>query len=165
MKIWQYIDLDAGEVDNLKEAYLKLLPAPPHFFNTVDIGIKEFMGMEIFRAVIINAPPMSIGMVHKDHRPVDNNVLAINIPLINCQDAKTYFWDTTEDVNKISYTSSGSPYIGFSKASCTKIDEFILTKPIIFRTDIPHSVDNHSIDHRVAVSLRFKTDPWHLVNR
>jgi hypothetical protein len=122
------------------------------------------MGMSIFRAVLINAQPRSVGMIHKDYRPVDNNVLAINIPLINCDEATTYFWDTTEDVNKVDYTSSGSPYIGFSPASCTKIDEFVLTKPAIFRTDIPHSVNNTTFKNRLAISLRFVKDPWHLIN-
>jgi hypothetical protein len=164
MERWQYINLDPFEIDKFKEVYLKLLPAPRHFFNTVDIPIKEFMGLPIFRAVLINAQPRSIGMIHRDHRPVDNNVLAINIPLINCNQAVTYFWNTTEDINKVSYTSSGSPYIGFSRTSCTKIDEFILTDPIIFRTDIPHSVDNQTANNRLAISLRFKKDPWHLIN-
>jgi len=162
IKTWQYVELDPIEIDKLKNAYLKLQPIHPHFFNTIDIGIKEFMGMELVRTAIINAQPMSIGQIHKDCRPI-NNILAINIPLINCYDAKTYFWNTFEDVNKILYTSSGVPFIEFSRSSCTKIDEFTLTRPVIFRTDIPHSVDNNSTNPRIAISLRFKEDPWHLV--
>jgi hypothetical protein len=164
MIYWQYVDLDPVEVDRIKKKYLEILPVPQHFFQTLNLGIKEFMGRPIFKTVIINAMPNSIGKIHRDHRPYDNNVLAINIPLLNCDNAITEFWDTDEDRNLIQYTSSGSPYIGFNHSRCKKIDEFKLTQPVVFRTDIPHSVNNYSNDARLAISLRLVNDPWDLVN-
>jgi hypothetical protein len=163
MFIWKYVDLDPVEVNKLKEIYLAALPVPAHFFQTLDLGVKEFMGRPVFKTVIINAMGNSFGKIHRDHRPHDNNVLAINIPLINCDNAVTEFWDTTEDPNLIQYTSSGSPFIGFNRSSCTKIDEFILTRPVVFKTDLPHSVNNYSDKPRLAISLRLVEDPWDLV--
>jgi hypothetical protein len=163
MFIWQYVDLDPDEIARIKEKYLAALPVGPHFFQSLDLGVREFMGRAVFKTVIINAQPNSFGQVHRDHRPYDNNVLAINIPLINCYDAITEFWDTDEDRDLVQYTSSGSPYIGFDKNKCRKIDEFTLTKPVIFKTDIPHSVNNYSGQPRLAISLRLVKDPWDLL--
>jgi hypothetical protein len=164
MVIWQYVDLDPVEVDKLKEKYLASLPVAQHFFQTLDLGVTEFMGMPVFKTVIINAMGNSVGKIHKDYRPHDHNVLAINIPLVNCDNAVTEFWNTTEDPNRVQYTSSGSPFIGFDHATCTRIDKFILTRPAVFRTDIPHSVNNYSDKPRLAISLRLVDDPWHLVS-
>jgi len=164
MFIWQYVDLDPVEVEKLKKKYLEVLPVPQHFFQTLNLGVTEFMGRPVFKTVIINAMPNSVGKIHRDYRPHDNNVLAINIPLVNCDNAITEFWDTDEDRNFIQYTSSGSPYIGFDRKRCRKIDEFTLTQPIVFRTDLPHSVNNHSNSPRLAISLRLEKDPWDLVD-
>jgi hypothetical protein len=163
MFVWKYVDLDESEVNKLKEKYLAALPIKPHFFQTLELGVTEFMGMPVFKTVIINALPHSIGKIHKDHRPHDSNVLAINIPLINCDNAVTEFFETDNDSTLIEYTSSKSPYIGFDRAKCLKIDEFTLTKPVLFKTDIPHAVTNFSNNARVAISLRLAADPWHLV--
>lgn len=164
MFIWKYVELDQGEVDRIKEKYLSVLPVEKHFFQTLDLGIKEFMGRPIFKTVIINAMPTSTGQIHKDHRPHDQNQLAINIPLINCDNSVTEFWDTDEDRTRIQYSSSKSPYIHFNRDRCKKIDEFVLTQPVIFRTDLPHSVNNYSTEPRLAISLRLEKDPWDLVN-
>lgn len=164
MFIWQYVDLDPGEVNKIKEKYLLGLPSTHNFFQNLNLGITEFIGRPIFKTVLITQVAHGKGMIHRDVRPNDNNVLAINIPLINCENSVTEFWDTTEDTNRIQYTSSGSPYTGFNRSSCTKIDEYILTRPVLFRTDIPHSLSNYSNKNRLGISIRLVTDPWDLVS-
>ena len=163
MFIWQFVDLDSVEVEKIKEKYLSALPVNDHFFQKLNLGITEFMGLPVWNTVLINAMGNSVGKIHIDHRPHDDNVLAINIPLINCDNAVTEFWNTTEQT-EISYTFHGYPYIGFKRKTCTKVDQFILTEPVIFRTDVPHSVNNYSDTPRLAISLRLVTDPWHLVS-
>lgn len=164
MERWKYIDLDPAEVERVKHAYLTKMPNTSHFFNTIDVGIKDFMGMPLFKTVLINSQPRSVGVIHVDYQLIPHSVLAINIPLINCDEAKTCFWDTTEDVNKVSFTTNGAPYTNFSFESCTKVDEFILTQPAVIRVDVPHSVNNPSFKNRLAISLRFLSDPWDLIN-
>ena len=163
MFIWQYIDLDPVEVNKIKEKYLLGLPPTPEFYQTLNLGITEFIGRPVFKTVLITQVAHGRGMIHKDFRSNDN-VLAINIPLINCENSVTEFWDTTEDTNRIQYTSNGSPYRGFNRSSCTKINEFKLTQPILFRTDVPHSLNNYSNKNRLAISIRLVTDPWDLVS-
>lgn len=163
MFTWKYIDLDVDEVNKMKESYLNILPSKlPYFYQTVSVDIKEFMGMELDTTVLIQSRPFSIGVIHIDYRPRNDNILAINIPLINCQDSITELWETDESNNKVSHTPDGNPYIIISKDKCTKIAEFVLDKPVVFNTDIPHSVKNLSSKPRIAISLRFTKDPWNL---
>jgi hypothetical protein len=163
MFIWKYIDLDPNDVDNLVKNYLEKLPLNKHFFQTLELGVIEFAGRPLFKTVLITAPPNSQGIIHKDHRPHDNNQLAINIPLINCGNSITEFWETADENKSVGYTSSGSPFVGYKRSMSKKISEFKLNRPVLFRTDIPHSVDNFSNNPRLAISLRFVKDPWDLV--
>lgn len=163
MFIWKYLDLDLDEVKKMHEAYLKILPNKfPYFYQNVLVEIKEFMGMELDTTVLIQSRPFSIGIIHTDHRARNDNILAINIPLINCQDSITEFWESDESNSKVTYTPNGSPYTMISRDKCTKISEFVLNKPVVFNTDIPHSVRNLSSKPRIAISLRFTKDPWNL---
>jgi hypothetical protein len=164
MFIWQYVDLDPEEVNKIKEKYLSGLPPTHEFYQTLNLGITKFIGRPVFKTVLITQVAYGKGVVHKDFRPHDNNVLAINIPLINCENSVTEFWESDEDNKFIQFNANRSPYISFDKAKCKKIDEFKLTQPILFRTDIPHSLSNYSNKPRLGISIRLATDPWDLVS-
>jgi hypothetical protein len=166
MFYWQYIDLDPAEVGRIKEDYLKHLPSNSHFFQEVTIENKTFMGMEILRPVLIQVEPRAVGRIHTDFRPDKNfgDQLAIQIPLENCEHSLTELWSSDYEP-PVQYTANGQPYNYFDKSRCVKITEFILTQPVVWRTDIPHSVSNSSDRPRLAISLRFKKDPWHLLQQ
>jgi len=168
MFIWQYVDLDPDEVDRIQRSFIKatLTTINFNFFQPLKIDTNEFMGMKIKNPVLIQAAPFKSGQVHIDVR-LDSNVLALQIPLVNCENSVTEFWEekiTEETQPWIDGRDGGSPYKHISREYCKKIDEFVLTKPIVFRTDIPHSVTNKSKNFRKAISLRFYDDPWHLLN-
>jgi hypothetical protein len=165
MFYWQYIDLDPTEVNRIKEEYLKNLPINSHFFQEVNIENRTFMGMEILRPVLIQVEPRAIGRIHTDFRPDKNygDQLAIQIPLINCDHSLTELWSSNYEP-PVRYTPNRQPYNYFEKSRCIKVSEFKLTQPVIWRTDIPHSVNNYSDNPRLAISLRFKKDPWDLIN-
>jgi hypothetical protein len=165
MFYWKYIELDPTEVDRIKKDYLKHLPGNSHFFQEVNIENKTFMGMEILRPVLIQVEPRATGRIHTDFRPDKDfgDQLAIQIPLENCEHSLTELW-SSEYEPPVQHTSNGQPYNYFDKSRCIKITEFILTQPVIWRTDIPHSVNNTSDKTRLAISLRFKKDPWNLIN-
>jgi hypothetical protein len=163
--LWQYIDIDEKYINPLKKKYLEHLPSNDHFFQPVDIGMSEFMGLEIQRCILIQVAPGAIGRIHTDWR-FDKNFgdqLALNIPLMNCEHAITEMWKS-DYIPPTQYTDNGQPYNFFEKSRCTKITEFIVNRPVLFRTDIPHSVNNTGKSVRRAISLRFKKDPWHLVS-
>ena len=162
--LWQYIDIKDTLIENLKDEYFKVLPNNNHFFQQLSINVKHFLGLEIQRAVLIQVAPNGIGRIHTDYR-FDKNFgdqLALNIPLVNCQNSVTELWKS-DYVPKTQYTDNGQPYNSYDQSRCVKLTEFKLIKPVLFRTDIPHSVSNSSNKVRQSISLRFKKDPWHLV--
>ncbi len=162
MFLWKYITVDQDDIEKIQKLYLESLPNNDHFFQPVEIGITHFLGMEIQRAILIQVAPNAKGRIHTDWRPSDyGNQLALNIPLLNCEHSITSIWES-DYTPPTQYTDNGQPYNFFDPARCIKLTEFKLTQPVIFRTDLPHSVDNPCDKIRKAISLRFKTDPWHL---
>jgi hypothetical protein len=164
MFLWKYIDISNEEIENIKKLYLNNLPNNNHFFQPIDIDISNFLGLEVQRFVLIQVEANAVGRIHTDWRPNNyGNQLALNIPLINCENSTTSLWSSDYDP-PTQYTANGQPYNFFNPDRCIKLSEFRLTAPVIFRTDVPHSVDNPTSEIRKAISIRFKTDPWHLVN-
>jgi hypothetical protein len=161
--IWKYIDLEESTVKKIQEKYLNHLPTNDHFFQEIKLDITEFLGLEVQKFVLIQVLPNAIGRIHTDWRPANyGNQLALNIPLLNCENSITSLWKS--DYNPpTQYTENGQPYNFYDPTRCVKIAEFKLIQPTIFRTDLPHSVDNPSNCVRTAISIRFKRDPWHLI--
>jgi hypothetical protein len=167
--VWKYVDIqDLDALADIKERYLKRKPNADNFYIPMDIGIKEFLGMEIGNPVLIYAMPKKNYMIHIDYR-MDKLKLALNIPLINCENSLTEFWKCSKMGSSVKPENAWrSPpnflsSFNFEQENCEKIDEFIMTQPVVFNTQVPHSVTNFSDMPRIAISLRFKEDPWHLV--
>lgn len=162
MFYWKYIDIDPAELQSIRREYLNHLPDNNHFFQSLDLPIKEFLGLEVQRFVLIQVEPLAKGRIHTDWRPTNFGCqLALNIPLINCDNSITSLWES-DYVPETQYTTNGQPYNFYDPDRCNKVAEFKLTQPALFRTDLPHSVDNLSDKGRKAISIRFKIDPWHL---
>jgi len=159
---WQYLDINDDYLTEIRERCLLALPNNKIHFQQFDVSIKEFLGMEVNNVVIVQIPPRFMQEIHADFRP-DNNVLAINFPLINCQDAVTEMWESNEST--LLTERLGYPTNLARRGACKKIDQFIVDRPVIFNTKILHSVRNNSRNTRIAVSLRFKNDPWHLIDQ
>ena len=163
MFYWKYIDLDETLIKSLQDEYHKHLPDNSHFFQQLELPIKEFLGLEVQRFVLIQVVPNATGRIHTDWRPSNfGNQLALNIPLEHCEHSITSLW-SSDYTPPTQYTENGQPYNFYDADRCVKITEFKLTQPVLFRTDLPHSVDNPTDKIRKAISVRFKQDPWHLV--
>jgi hypothetical protein len=163
MFYWKYQDIPKDEIVRLQELYKKVLPNNSEFFQVIPLEIKTFMGLKISRPVLIQVEPNARGRIHTDFRP-EGYSLALNIPLENCDNSITSLWNAPSEVVEIRYTTNQSPYHYYDPNLCKKITEFSLTKPVLFDTSVPHSVDNFSDQWRRAISLRFEPDPWHLVS-
>jgi hypothetical protein len=161
MFYWKYQDVPNNEILRLQELYKKVLPNNSEFFQIVPLEIKMFMGLKISRPVLIQVEPNARGRIHTDFRP-EGYSLALNIPLENCDNSVTSLWEAPSELVEIRYTTNRSPYHYYNPNLCKKITEFSLTKPVLFDTSIPHSVDNFSDQWRRAISLRFEPDPWYL---
>jgi hypothetical protein len=164
MFLWKYIDIDSEVVKDIQERFLRAMPVNNSPFQNVDIDITDFLGLEIHQSVLIQISPNTFSRIHTDWRPKEyGDQLALNIPLINCENSVTSLWESS-DTTELQYTDNRQPYNSYDPAKCTKLTEFRLTRPVIFRTDIPHNVTNSSNEVRKAISIRFKRDPWELVN-
>lgn len=161
--LWKFIDIDPIIIKQLQDLYRDNLPNNDYFFQKLNLNIDSFFEMEVQKFVLIQVEPNAIGRIHTDWRPTEyGDCLALNIPLNNCENSITELWESSYDP-PIQYTTNGQPYRYFDPKLCKKITEFKLIKPVLFRTDIPHSVSNNSNNVRQAISIRFKDDPWHLI--
>jgi hypothetical protein len=167
---WKYVELPHGQVIMIKETYKKLIPKNNHFFHVVKLPFDHFLGQKIKQAVLIQTPPDSKGDIHIDYifPNIDNNngfpKLALNIPFDNCEQSFTKFWESSSTPVE-RFTDDNRPYYKFDKNKCKLITEFKLITPVLFRTNVPHSVDNIGLKIRRAISLRFDHDPWDLFNK
>ena len=163
MFIWQYIDVPLDEVLKIQQDFKNLLPNNLSFFQKIKIDTKMFMGALIDRPILIQVGANRISPIHRDIRhDGTRNRLAIQIPLDNCEESTTSFWESTGKP-LLSKTRNGHGYSYYEESMCTKLTEFKLTSPVIFDTEILHNVTNPTNQIRRAISLRFKNDPWHLV--
>ncbi len=160
---WKYLDIDEKLVKQVQDLYKEnLWQNTGVFFQFLDTKLTEFMGLKLRATVLIVVEPDGRGRIHTDGDASYTNRLALNIPLENCESSVTYMYDSEFKPDQ-RYITNGAPYKYYDPLKCKKVTEFTLTKPVLFRSDIPHSVDNYSDQYRLAISLRFEEDPWHLV--
>jgi hypothetical protein len=163
MFYWKYIHIDDDEIKSIQKEYTQVLPNNDYFFQSLELPIKTFLGLEVQRFVLIQVEPNATGRIHTDWRPTEYGYqLAIQIPLLNCDKSTTSIW-SSDYTPPTQYTTNGQPYNYYEPTRCIKVTEFRLTQPVLWRTDLPHSVDNPTSSIRRAISVRFKQDPWHLV--
>ena len=155
----QYIDnIDPIEVKKFQNAYLSVTSNPSFYFQYVYIPFTHFMGMKLNKCALITVIPNNPLPIHIDQQ----EGLAINIPLLNCEDTVTEFWHCDQP-HKVGYTRNGVPYFYYpTNTITTKIGEFVLTRPVLFDVRVPHSSTNKGIGTRLAISLRFENNPVHL---
>jgi len=161
MFIWQYIDPPEDEVIKIQNEFRLKLPNNDLFFQNLDIETTSFYSIKIKTAVLIQAPPWAGCNNEGIHTDINNTKLAINIPLENCENSVTSFWESLVPP-MLHQTPNKHPYKYYDQNHCKKLTEFKLIKPVIFNTSIPHIVTNISNKWRRAISLRFTEAPWHL---
>jgi hypothetical protein len=161
MFTFQYLDnLDQEEINKFQQAYSIAKYNPNYDFQYVETGLTHFMGIQIAKCVLITLQPNGHLPLHVDQR----NGLALNIPLLNCEQTVTELWECDRPYS-VGFTKNGIPYHYYPKDTVKeKLGEFILTKPVLFDVQVPHSSTNYSNSMRLAISLRFMQEPWHLVS-
>lgn len=108
------------------EHFLKTIPEFQEMFDSINLTVIKV-------AVLCT---QGDDLIHVDTGP---ETARINIPLLNCENTFTRFFEnhgktTTRLLSKdISYTF-------IDPNSCTLIEQFTLTQPTVIRVDIPHQV-------------------------
>jgi len=130
-------------------------------------GIKNWLStkkLTIRSAGIIVIPAKTNQDRHIDAIDRGNNPMALNFDIENCVIPRTkmYACDIEPTLSK---TRSGLNYWRYDpSANFVQVAEFDLSAPVLFNTQVPHQVCNHTDATRISVSFRFHEDPSHLLD-
>ena len=156
--VWKYIDLDDNLVNEIKDIYLKNIKkdlTQYGSYQTLDVVVPDIMGYKVAVPALFYMPAGYIPRrSHKD--PISHSSLALNIPIINCENSRTIFYEC-EKTDKILYKERITETAPIKK--CHEIDSYVLDKPILLNTQILHAVFNYGNTPRLSISLRFEKNP------
>ena len=157
--LWKYIELDNNLVEELKDIYLKAMPTNLsclNFFNVLPINVPNINGVKVTCcSLIYKAGNESQKYAHKD--PLLHSSLALNIPLINCEDSVTTLYDDSKHSLHVGHRDNLIQILPVKDGKV--LSTYILDKPVLFNTRIFHNVENFSSEPRIAISLRFDRNP------
>lgn len=100
---------------------------------------------------------------HADIGPFD---IALQLPVYGCDQGYTGYYTSTQVHDKHTGPVIITPnhrWLDYDADSVTEIDRYYLTGPVIINIRQIHSVQNWSPETRLALSVRFWEDPWHLI--
>lgn len=121
--------------------------------------------MELVMSAVHIMQAQGIGQLHSDSNEDATDRLALNIDIENADVTKTKLYQVS--VPGITYKTAGQklPYIVYQNNAdtCKQVTEYDLSTPVLFDYVKPHLVTNLTDKRRVAITLRFKNDPVHLL--
>jgi hypothetical protein len=161
---WKYVDVDNELVEEIKDIYLKKLKTnlqDYEFFQLLPIKIPNVLGQKVIGAGLAVSKGNTIQKYsHKDTPHPDSSIYALNIPLKNCEKSQTNLYKIKKG-KSVLYSTYGriTAEAGLAEIAkiqdCDVIASYTLDKPLIFNTQVLHSVNNFSPEPRLAISLRF----------
>lgn len=123
--------------------------------------------MELVMSAIHIMQPYGIGQLHSDSDGSVPGRLALNLDIENGNITKTKLYKVNVPGTMYLTTGQKLPYIVYQNNTdtCEQVTEYDLSKPVLFDYVKPHCVTNSTDLRRVAITLRFKNDPVHLIGR
>lgn len=124
---------------------LKSVPDLQKLFDHLNITIKKIS----FVTAVLKK-----GVIHIDDIDTAPNA-RINIPILNCEDTETIFYNSTVKP-KLMELPSGIKYYGLEDMHCQKVASFTLRKPTIIRPKELHQVNiNSNNTPRISCTIEF----------
>lgn len=169
---WAHFDLAPELIQEIQEIYTKELSPDPdsyNFYQWLPVKVPDINGLKVHKAALIYCkgnekprfshkdpiPPDRVrGGSHKDWAPI-----VLNIPLRNCENSRTSLYKDVKDPMHI-LTPYNEPAVIAPVGECKLLTSFVLDRPILFNTQVLHAVENFSPEPRLAISLRFKENPY-----
>lgn len=164
---WQcyFLETLKKELPDVVEAFasLGLTPRQMILFDNAPNDIND-KNHKTKNAIFVHIDAKDDEMPETDFDPTN----AINIPLVNCENSHTLFFEITpnnsrhpEDIYVVydEFYKCGGLYLDIVK----EIDRFTLYKPAILRVNIPHGVYNPTNQLREVATFRFYEDTDHLL--
>lgn len=137
-----------------------VIPDLQELFNKY--GINDMVSMAVIRVLPASLAP---NFPHVDVMPSAEQKVAINWPVLNCDDTFTTFYEKKPDANpEVVKLPNGLPYERYSYDDVIETHRIKIDKPVALRYDVLHAVVNETKNTRITVSFRFKTNHWELFN-
>jgi hypothetical protein len=139
--------------------------------------VKDYaqLGLYIKQIIFISFPPTDLNStdmndpktiyIHVDNKDDEEHLLkdavstvfapkyVLNIPLINCENSTTFFYDYIDPNKETSDTHIwGGGCVDYSNVF--EVDKFNLNKPAFLKVDVPHAVHNPTDSLRIVCSIR-----------
>jgi hypothetical protein len=89
--------------------------------------------------------------------------LALNFPVVNCLGTSTCFYEPIGTEERIRHPGKGVRAIIGVHDNWQLLGSYTLDRPTLINTNRYHKMINTTDKIRVSFSVRFKQDPWHLV--
>lgn len=131
--------------------------APSYISALVELGLYDKWATSIFVGTQgehrqVDSP------IHVDTEDWQSRCYALNIPVVNCDDSYTVFYDpVTRDPD--AYLSGDSKAYatarGFSEEGAVELGRWPVKKPAWVNVCIPHRAENSNSETRLIISTRF----------
>jgi hypothetical protein len=89
-----------------------------------------------------------IGQIHTDENVVP---CRINIPLFNCENSETRFYKCS-GIPMPGVQPNGMRFEKIDETMCVQVDQFYLTRPVLFRVGVPHNIIRFNNPSTVRIS-------------
>jgi hypothetical protein len=90
--------------------------------------------------------------------------LALQLPVMGCDGVYTGFYRTRGEDKPVFTSNSNHTYHNYPASQVVEYDRYPLLGPVWADVSLIHSVQNLTDHPRHAISVRFREDPWHLVD-
>jgi hypothetical protein len=134
--------------------------------NTITSNIPELLEMVSPLNVTIRQVSFFISNYPKGSIHIDaesQSKCRLNIPVLNCENTETRFYTTTDEPVLIKQ-DNGVPLYRITPESCTHVDQYYLTQPVLFRNTQPHQIiSNNPINPRISCTIAFHQDLEYLL--
>jgi len=155
-------------IDNLEQLQQSILDKlPPEALTTHGVlpmwsqqlmqfdeikNIIQELGLEstAYCVCIVTMQPWSEFPVHIDS---GKSQAALNIPLANCNNTFTHWYQSTQPLIEYQHHGDGK-YLGADKNLCTRVASLEMTEPHFINIGALHNVDNPNNSWRILLSIR-----------
>lgn len=161
---------DLTGIDLKRYPFLFKTNNPFEYINVPDVleKIPEIMtatqklSLDILKIAIIKTSPLDLDV--EPHIDSQENSLALNLPIENCENSYTVFYNLNETSKILTLKKpNGVLYKKIISAKpLSEAERYTLDCPTIINTQAPHKVVYQGSGVRRCMSIRFKKDPWHL---
>lgn len=101
-------------------------------------------------------------ILHTDYSESRILKTSLNLPVYNCVQSRTEFYQQSKNHDEVTLRSRGVQYFEHTLVEDLYLDQFTLDQPTLINTSVPHRVVNQGPETRVAVSIRFAREPLEL---